>query len=137
MTFAEKIGIYLANNFEQPSVVGAGKISLWLDDVRDPADHGYGGALWVRSARVAIQLLQDNFHMIGEMSLDHDLVPTELGPSGDGYEVVAYCETTGRWPAGGVRVHSSNTPSRERMLVPIRAHYGRDFQWEVGEGSLL
>lgn len=137
MTFEEKIGGDVSNCFEQPSAVGTGKISLWLDDVRDPANHGYGGAFWVRSARVVIQLLQDNFHLIAEMSLDHDLVPTELGPSGDGYDVISYCEETGRWPEGGVRVHSSNPPARERMLVPIRAHYGRDFQWEISDGSLL
>lgn len=108
-------------------------ISLWLDDVRNPSDHGYEGALWVRNAKTAIQLIKDNGPLIDDMSLDHDLT----GDSGNGYDVILWCETAGFWPAGGIRVHSSNPPARDRMLVPIRAHYGRDFQWEVSEGRLL
>ena len=110
---------------------------LWLDDVRNPVENCYTGALWVRSARVAIQLIMDNPGFFWEISLDHDLAGhpdnTLPGPMGDGYEVIKFLEETGSWPEGGVRVHSSNTPARERMLVPIRAHYGRDFQWGISE----
>ena len=99
---------------------------LWVDDRRDPAEFGYAGALWVRDPQTAIQILKDNPGFFHEMSLDHDMGFTE---GNDGYAIILYLEESGAWPEGGVRVHSSNTAARDRMLVPIRAHYGRDFQW--------
>lgn len=112
------------DDFGLPEMYQSGKICLWLDDVRNPIDFGYEGALWVRSAQSAIRLLTDNFGLFCEASLDHDLLPGD----GNGYDVIRFMEDSDCWPPGGVRVHSSNAPARERMLVLIRAHYGRNFQ---------
>lgn len=32
-------------------------ITLWLDDVRNPATHGYPGATWAKSYKEAIEVL--------------------------------------------------------------------------------
>lgn len=104
---------------------------LWLDDVRPPWKHGYVGADWAKTAEAAIALLKTG--MVDFASLDHDL--SEKATMGDwegeitGYDVVLFMEANPEfWPPDGCRVHSFNPVGRQRMLVPIRAHYGRDFQ---------
>lgn len=108
---------------------------MWLDDVRIPWQHGYINAEWCKTAAEAIALLQTG--KVTFASLDHDL-STEHYPwsgtpieqcEGTGYDVVCWLEANPEfWPPEGCRVHSMNPVGRQRMLVPIQAFYGRDFQ---------
>ncbi len=93
---------------------------LWLDDRRTSP---WGYSLWAKTARHAIELLQE--HNIVHCSLDHDLVSehyddAHVGPPGygesyppidrskyaepTGYAVVEWMVETGRWvPAASTR----------------------------------
>lgn len=105
---------------------------LWLDDLREPARNGFIGARWAKTAAEAIKLLEGG--KVTFASLDHDLsTEATMGIAVDdeetGYSVVCWLESHPEfWPLDGVRVHSLNPAGKSRMLVPIRAHYRRDFQ---------
>lgn len=106
-------------------------MKLWLDDVRDPAEHGAAGYVWVKTAAEAVAVLSRGG--VRFASLDHDLpVATtlgSLGPLGEtGYAVVLWMEQNDAWPPDGVRVHSMNPVGRARMLQAVQRHYGRTFQ---------
>lgn len=101
-------------------------ITLWLDDIRPPWQHGYLGAEWVKTAAEAIALLKTG--TVQHASLDHDLsVQATMGmpePGEDtGYTVVCWMEENNVWPPGGVRVHSMNPVGRARMQQVIDKHY--------------
>lgn len=106
------------------------RIKLWLDDVRDPNEHGAIGFTWVKTAAEAIEMLKaGNVHLA---SLDHDLAEEhypwncpELPPKGakTGYDVVCWMEENDVWPPGGVRVHSQNPAGAHRMWLAINRHY--------------
>ena len=104
-------------------------MKLWLDDIRPPCKHGCLGFEWAKTAEEAIAFLKTG--KVTFASLDHDLsIKATLGDwSGErtGYDVVRWMEDSGAWPVDGVRVHSLNPAGKARMLVPIRAHYGREF----------
>lgn len=104
---------------------------LWLDDIREPWNHGCVGWTWVKTAEDAIELLKKEF--VEEASLDHDLAP-EHYPFSDvpesqytqktGYDVVLWLEQNPEyWPKNGVRVHSMNPVGRQRMQVVVDRHY--------------
>lgn len=105
---------------------------LFLDDIRTPWANGYIGASWAHTADEAIALFRSG--IVTFASLDHDL--SEMAAIGQrekgektGYTVVCWLEEHPEcWPVDGVRVHSANPVGRERMLVVIRRHYGRDWQ---------
>lgn len=111
--------------------------TLWLDDVREPWKYGYVGCMWVKTAAEAIKELATGKYDFA--SLDHDLAPEhypwlEKTPEdyvdATGYDVVKWLEEHPEfWPARGTCVHSANPVGRENMLVVVRAHYGKDFQW--------
>jgi len=91
---------------------------LWLDDVRDPARHGYAGAVWAKTYLEAILALKTR--TISKASLDHDLsIEQTLGfedKMPTGYDVVVWlCQNPEYWPPLGVRVHSANPVGRARM----------------------
>jgi len=102
-------------------------INLWLDDIRDPADHGCAGWTWVKTADEAIALLQTG--RVIRASLDHDLtIEATLGqPDKEktGYSVVCWMEEFGMWPQDGVAVHSMNPIGRQRMQQVIQRAYER------------
>lgn len=105
---------------------------LWLDDIREPWKNGYSGASWVKTADDAIALLQTR--LVGFASLDHDL--SEQAAAGapvpgekTGYTVACWLEEHPEfWPPDGVKVHSLNPAGREKMVLVIQRHYGRDWQ---------
>lgn len=106
--------------------------TLWLDDVRDPSDHGFIGAHWVKTANEAIDALKTKAFDFA--SLDHDLSEqATLGiiVPGDktGYDVVCWLEENPEyWPPRGCRVHSFNPSGKQRMLMVVERHYGRQFR---------
>jgi len=105
-------------------------MNLWLDDVRDPVEHGYIGYLWVKTYEEAIEVLSTGRVLCA--SLDHDLgICSTLGMhTGEktGYDVVCWMEEHNIWPRYGVRVHSVNPAGKTRMEAAIRRAYGRNFR---------
>lgn len=102
-------------------------MKLWLDDLRDPEQHGAIGFQWAKTYDEAIALLAS-----GEVefaSLDHDLgdcreceiavCPHEK----TGYDVVCWMEGHNVWPVNGVKVHSANPVGKARMMQVIDRHY--------------
>lgn len=92
-------------------------IRLWLDDVRDPFEHGHIGWVWAKTANDAIALLETG--LVVEASLDHDLsIEATLGQwenEETGYDVVCWMEEHNVWPVNGTRVHSMNPAGKQRM----------------------
>lgn len=106
-------------------------MTLWLDDIRPPWQHGFMGAEWAKTAEEAIALLQTG--KVTFASLDHDLseeatigMPKPGEPTG--YSVVSWMEEHDVWPKKGVRVHSLNPDGKQRMLKVIQKKYVRLFQ---------
>ncbi len=121
---------------------------LWLDDVREPARHGYIGAYWARNYDEAITILHTG--AVTFASLDHDIGACgECEAAGlhvgdmktaettfynrcphakSGYDVVCWMEENNVWPKDGVVVHSMNPVGRQRMQQVIDKHYAGVFQ---------
>lgn len=120
---------------------------LWLDDIRDPAGHGFLNAYWAKNYTEAINAMAN--YQFDAASLDHDLGAcaectakgTHIGDmrspettfygycphAKTGHDVICWMEENKYWPEFGVRVHSANPVGRQRMEQVIRAHYGRNF----------
>jgi hypothetical protein len=102
---------------------------LWLDDIRNPAEHGAIGAVWAKTYEEAICLLETEQFTV--VSLDHDLTMAQTLGDGDkektGYDVVTWMEEHNIWPER-VFVHSANPSGRYRMFLVIQKHYGKLFQ---------
>lgn len=98
-------------------------VKLWLDDIRDPAQHGCIGWVWAKTADEAIAWLATG--RVQRASLDHDL--DMLATLGDtprertGYDVVCWMEQHGVYPPGGVTVHSLNPSGKQRMENALSA----------------
>lgn len=108
-------------------------VRLWLDDIRDPAQHGRIGWTWARTYDEAIRLFDEGG--VVEASLDHDLTISQTLGHADGertgYDVVCWMEERGIWPRDGVHVHSMNPSGAARMRQAIegmrrRAEGGSD-----------
>jgi hypothetical protein len=114
---------------------------MWLDDIRDPKNHGCADWTWVKTAHGAIQLLLTGDVTVA--SLDHDLgvaqsmygAMGQIGPphdTGSGYDVVLFLEEHPEyWPPEGTYVHSANPAGRARMEQVVLRHYGKLFKRHV------
>jgi len=102
---------------------------LWLDDRRNPVEHGAIGAVWAKTYEEAIVLLETGEVTIA--SLDHDLTWSQtIGLTDNektGYDVLCFMEEFDVWPEK-VYVHSQNASGRMRMYQVIQRHYGKLFQ---------
>lgn len=92
-------------------------MNLWLDDIRDPAEHGHVGWTWVKTYEDAIAALQTG--TVERASLDHDLsIKATMGTTAPdektGYHVVCWMEENNVWPKV-VSVHSANPAGAKRM----------------------
>ena len=120
---------------------------LWLDDARfAPTNEWY----WAETAAEAIELLKKG--VVKFASLDQDLAPEHYPWSGvydkeslrltSGEAVVLFLEEeafNGRFdfiPTFGMRVHSMNYHSAEKMIQGVQNIYGRDFQCDRNYGVL-
>ena len=109
-------------------------VDMWLDDIRDPAEHGHAGWYWVRTVAQAQRLLE--LGGVRHASLDHDLgcklpvlTPENMVPGvfvsdyddaePTGYDLVCWMERTGHWPRERPTVHSANPPGAARMRAAI------------------
>lgn len=99
-------------------------MNLWLDDNREPWNHGCLGWEWVKTAEAAIAALQTG--RVLKASLDHDLLPEHypwncpdgLPPrgAGTGWDVTGWLvEHPQFYPVGGVALHSANPLGVARM----------------------
>ena len=93
-------------------------IKVYLDDLRTPPV----GFTLVKDARTAIELITEDWEIIEEISLDHDLGDEEL--YGNGYQVVCEIEdfvfNTRPTHLPYIHVHSANPIGRKRMEYGIR-----------------
>jgi len=92
-------------------------MQLWLDDIRDPKDHGRSGAVWVKTAGEAIAILRQG--KVSFISFDHDL-GTEL----DGHDVATEIERLvhdGKIPMPGWAVHSANPVGEAEIAAAMRS----------------
>ena len=93
-------------------------IKVYLDDLRTPP----AGFTLVKDARTAIELITEDWEIIEEISLDHDLGNEEL--YGNGYQVVCEIEdfvfNTRPTHLPYIHVHSANPIGRKRMEYGIR-----------------
>jgi hypothetical protein len=102
---------------------------LWLDDRRNPNEHGAIGAVWAKTYEEAVCLLESGGVTV--VSLDHDLTLSQTMGITDnektGYDVICWMEENNVWPEK-VFVHSQNASGRLRMLQVVQKHYGKLFQ---------
>lgn len=119
-------------------------MNLWLDDVRDPREHGAIGFVWVKTVEEAKRVMETG--TVQRASLDHDLgaCPVCLDgrteaewleghgyqsmPNcahfGTGYDLCKWMAETGHWPQCPPSVHSANPVGRERMCGFIARYFG-------------
>ena len=93
-------------------------LDLWLDDERDPQDHGCAGWRWVRTAEELIEILAGCDLATVRLSLDHDLGDAQL----TGYDVLVWIErevAAGRSPPMSIALHSQNPVGRQRMQAAL------------------
>jgi len=98
-------------------------MQLWLDDIRDPKDHGKPEAIWVKTAEEAIGILRDG--KVTFISFDHDL-GTEL----DGHDVATQIERLvyeGMKPMPEWSVHSANPVGEAEISSAMKSaeRFGR------------
>lgn len=104
-------------------------MKLWLDDFRNPKDHGYLDYVWVQTAEACIEHLRSG--KVFKASLDHDLnVDQTLGKyepgAATGYDVLCWLEEHPQYlPPGGIRVHSQNPVGRQRMEKLVERLYSK------------
>jgi hypothetical protein len=92
-------------------------MNIWLDDERNPADHGKSDWTWIKTAEEAISLLKAG--IVENISLDHDL-GTEL----TGYDVAAWIERAAfdkNVPPLAWFIHTANPVGRKRMIASLEA----------------
>jgi hypothetical protein len=105
-------------------------MKLWLDDIRNPRDHGRADWFWAKTAAKAIATFRTG--EVEQASLDHDLTEEQMVRGGylgevyedgqkSGYDVVCWLEEHPEfYPKGGVTVHSANPAGRQRMEQVLR-----------------
>jgi len=95
---------------------------VWLDDVRNPNDHGWNDAIWATNARDAIILLETG--NVKEISFDHD-----LGEGLTGYDVANKIEELIYYKKINMPkwfIHSANPVGRaniEKALISAEKFY--------------
>jgi hypothetical protein len=103
---------------------------LWLDDIRNPANHVGEGWTWVTTAVEAIEILASRDVLA--LSLDYDLLPASYGCTpcrggvacpdhASGHDVVEWLARHPERAPADVRVHSANPLGSGRMLARLRA----------------
>jgi hypothetical protein len=103
-------------------------VKLWLDDLRNPANHVGEGWTWAMSAEEAIGILQTR--EVVELSLDYDLEPGAYGCSRcqagadcdahvSGLAVVRWLKAHPEHPLMVIHVHSLNPQGRRRLLAEL------------------
>lgn len=120
-------------------------MNLWLDDLRDPAQWGAIGFVWVKTVAEAQALLESG--TVKRASLDHDLGACETCLDGQteeewfvragkgqampncehvgtGYDLCLWMAETGHWPALPPLVHSANPEGANRMRGVIARYFG-------------
>jgi hypothetical protein len=124
-------------------------IRIWLDDIRDPKEHGWAdtytlhlgsqvidcgdrSCVWAKTAEEAIELIRT--HTVAAISFDHD-----LGLALSGYDVAKEIEqrcAEGLMPCPAWQIHSANPVGRANISLAMTNGdrlYQRDHpqSWEM------
>lgn len=125
-------------------------MTLWLDDIRDPAHFGCIGAKWVKTVEEFKKEWLTGAYT--HCSLDHDLgccddcrggltdeewlikskglAMPNCPHFGTGYDVVCWFEANpDQWPKTPPEVHSANPVGSKRMQTVIDRHYDEKHRW--------
>ncbi len=98
-------------------------IDIWLDDERDPTDHGFRGALWFKTGEELIEwIAKHGLAHVTTLSLDHDLGSGRL----TGYDVITWIEervSAGESPPKRIALHTQNPVGKERMRAARASIY--------------
>jgi hypothetical protein len=98
-------------------------VNIWLDDERDPDDHGCGGFRWFKTGEGLVSWFED--HGLGDveiLSLDHDLGSGRI----TGYDVIAWIEqhvANGGHAPTRIYIHTQNPVGKERMRAARHSIY--------------
>jgi len=90
-------------------------MNLWIDDIRNPKDHGWAGAHWAKTAHEANEIIRTG--KVTSVSFDHDL---GAGPAA--YECAKLIEklcAEGKIMCPIWRIHSSNPVGRQRIAAAM------------------
>lgn len=93
-------------------------MKIWLDDERVAPE----GWHWVKTAHEVILLLADEYLLIEEISLDHDL--GDFHDKSTGYTVLLWIEEqvfTKNYRPPIMHVHTANASARIKMLNAVMA----------------
>lgn len=113
-------------------------MKLWVDDLRNPANHVGEGWTWAQTVREALEILATR--EVTHLSLDYDLEAgayacatcqrgAACGAHPCGFAVVEWLAANpARWPTV-VYLHSANRAGVIRMLDALRA-----MRWRVDPG---
>lgn len=105
-------------------------MNLWLDDTRNPMQHGAIGFTWAKTAEEAIGYLRTG--QVKFASLDHDLTwqqtMGQIDGLPNGMNVIYWMIANDVWPPEGVAVHSVNAGAKKRMEAEILSNYGCLFE---------
>jgi len=101
------------------------QVKLWLDDERDPSSPmiqarfgADGDEIWVKTALVAIQYLQQG--NVVSISLDHDLGPASAGTGMDVAKWIEEQAFRGTLPKLDWSVHSMNPVGAKNMKKALK-----------------
>lgn len=103
-------------------------VQIWLDDYRDPKDHGYPDALWCKTYEEWLDFTELNgnpFDQVEYIHLDHD-----LGTENTGYNALVDIEcmlVDGWWKClKRIYIHTSNPSAANKMMLAKEsmARYG-------------
>lgn len=110
-------------------------IKLWVDDIRDPTQHGKIGWVWAKTYEEAIHYLTE--YDVTEASLDHDLgILTTIGQSfpedhkhyeKTGYDIVKWMVLHNIKPTNGTHVHSANPVGAKNMRMLLQSFYNENY----------
>lgn len=92
-------------------------MELWLDDIRDPKEHGKPESVWVKTAQAAIDIIHGG--EVSFISFDHDL-GTEL----DGHDVATEIERLvfeGKISMPRWAVHSANPVGEAEIVAAMKS----------------
>jgi hypothetical protein len=101
------------------------KISIWLDDERDPNDHGiqedfhsFPGMTWAKTATEAIELLKTG--KVEYISFDHDLGSMQAGTGMDVAKWIEEQAFHGNIPKLSWTVHSYNPIGSKNIIRAMK-----------------
>jgi NAD+-processing family protein with receiver domain len=91
-------------------------MNLWLDDLRDPANHNRADWVWIKTAKEAIELIRAG--SVSSISFDHD-----LGSKLNGHDVASEIESlcAQGQPCPKWAIHSANPVGAMNIRLAMKS----------------